>query len=354
MKPTAINLLAPLVFIIFQSCTTIPVINHPERDTNSMPGEVSFCAAGDVMLDRGVRKRIEENGLGYIFEKTGGFIKTRNLSFCNLECPVSQRGTRKNGGYAFRADPGFLEAVKTTGFNIVSVANNHMLDFGADALRDTLSNLDNDNIAYAGAGINREEARKPRFVEVNGVKIALLADLDMPMIVAEVPGNTLAPQMSQRRGLLEMQKDIIEAKKQADVVLVSFHWGYEYTNYPLKDVTKLAKACVDAGADMVLGHHPHVMQGIEVYKGKPILYSMGNFVFDQFREMTSRTFVFSCEFLKNGTIRNAFITPVHIEKNRPVFAKGKLGDEIRSKLMEISRKFGTRFNLKDGRLYLQL
>jgi poly-gamma-glutamate synthesis protein (capsule biosynthesis protein) len=316
-------------------------------------GEVSFCAAGDVMLDRGVRKRIVENGLGFVFQNTGGFTKVRNVSFCNLECTASERGTRKNGGYAFRADPGYIKAVEDSGFNIVSVANNHMMDYGGTALLDTLKSLDKYGIAYAGAGASRELARQPKIMEVNGVRIALLADLDMPTIVEEVPENPFLPQMSQRRGTPEMVNDIKLAKKQADIVMVSFHWGYEYTNYPLKDMTKLAKVCVDAGADIILGHHPHVIQGIEIYKGKPIIYSMGNFVFDQFREMTSRTFIFACDFFKDGSIKNAFITPVLINKNRPEFAKGTVAEEIRVKIMKISKKFGTKFIVKDGRMYLE-
>ncbi len=337
---------------LLSSCATNPLQQTPV-DTMTKPGEVSFCAAGDVMLDRGVKQRIVDNGLDYIFKKTGSFIKVRNISFCNLEGPVSTRGKRKNGGFAFRAEPDYLAAVKNTGFNLVSVGNNHMMDYGADALTDTLNYLDDRGIAYAGAGLNRAQARGFKIVEVNGVKIALIADLDMPFKVEEVPDDPEVPQMSERRGLEEMVKEIKLAKTQADFVVVSYHWGYEYVNYPITDQSLLARGCIDAGADLVLGHHPHVAQGVETYKGKPIIYSMGNLVFDQFREITSRTFFFACDFLKDGSIKNAFITPVLIVKNRPEFAKGKEGKRIRDRVIKLSKKFGTVFTEKDGRLYLK-
>jgi poly-gamma-glutamate synthesis protein (capsule biosynthesis protein) len=337
---------------LFFSCAgekTKPEVINPMPT----PCEISFCAAGDVMLDRGVKNRIDDDGRDYIFKKTAGFIRLKDISFCNLECPVSTRGKRKSGGYAFRADPKNLNIIKKCGFKVVSVANNHMMDYGGDSLSDTFKYLQDNDITYAGAGQNREEARSYVIKEANGVKVAFIAELNMPTVVEEVPEDATLPQPSQKRSLADLTAEIQKAKLAADIVVVSFHWGVEYTHNPQAYQKRLARACIDAGADMVLGHHPHVMQGIEIYKGKIILYSMGNLVFDQFRVMTSRTFIFACDFLKNGTVKNAFITPVEIVKNRPIFARGAVAEEIRALMMKISKGFGTKFEEKDGRLYLQ-
>lgn len=316
-------------------------------------GEISFCAAGDVMIDRGVKKRIDQKGPDFIFEQAAGFIKHKDLSFCNLEGPVSLTGTRKNGGFAFRGLPENLDILKKCGFDFVSVANNHMLDYGSGSLTDTFSYLKEAGISYAGAGATREEAHSYVIKEVNGIKVAFIAELDMPFVVDEVPLSAELPQMSHKRGIDDLVLEVKKAREAADLVMVSFHWGYEYTHKPQWYQKKYAKACIDAGADIILGHHPHVMQGIEVYKGKLILYSMGNLVFDQFRKMTSRTFLFSCDLKKNGKIKNAFITPVLIKQNRPTFARGDAAKEIRELMKNISKKFGTKFEERDGRLYIE-
>ncbi len=341
-----------LLFVIISGCASEKTRPVAENTPDSHAG-ISFCAAGDVMLDRGVKNRIDGDGKDFIFEKTAGFIRLKDISFCNLECPVSTRGKRKAGGYAFRADPVNLSIVKKCGFKVVSLANNHMMDYGEESLTDTFKYLDAEGITYAGAGQNREKARAFVIKEVRGVKVAFVADLNMPTIVEEVPEDPALPQPSQKRSMVELTAEIKKAKLAADIVVVSFHWGVEYTHNPQAYQKRLARACIDAGADMVLGHHPHVMQGIEIYKGKIILYSMGNLVFDQVKVMTSRTFIFACEFFKNGTIKNAFITPVQIVENRPVFARGAVAQEIRALMMKISKGFGTKFEEKDGRLYLQ-
>ncbi|MCE5300906.1 MAG: CapA family protein [Spirochaetia bacterium] len=339
--------------VIILSCILSGCAATPPKITAVEPKTVSFCAAGDVMLDRGVEKRISEKGKEFIFENTSGFIKSRSLAFCNLECPVSKRGERKEGGFAFRADPANLDIIINGGFDVVSLANNHLHDYGEDALGDTLQYLEEKKLAWAGAGKNREEARACRIIEVNGIKVAFLAELHTPFIVTEVPSDPELPQVSQARGMEAMAQAITTAAGSADVVIVSFHWGHEYTNTPLKFQRRYARACIDAGADLVIGHHPHVMQPVEIYNGKPILYSLGNLVFDQFGDMTSKTFIFACEFLKDGTVKNGFLTPVKIRKNRPEFARGKEAAGIRDTMMSISKKFGTKFAEKDGRLYLE-
>jgi poly-gamma-glutamate synthesis protein (capsule biosynthesis protein) len=146
------------------------------------------------------------------------------------------------------------------------------------------------------------------------------------------------PQPYDRGELRELTAEIEKAKKQADFVIVSFHWGEEYNNFPNKRQKDIAHSCVDSGADLVIGHHPHVMQGVEKYKGKIILYSLGNFVFDQRFPRTHEAMVFCCDFTKEG-ILNAYMLPVRIKKGRPDFASGKDASEIKDKIILYSRDF---------------
>lgn len=246
---------------------------------------VTLDAVGDIMLGRSVARQIAEHGSAFPFEQVRPLLAGADVRFGNLELPLTERGAPAKKDYVFRAPPSSVAALTGAGFNILSMANNHALDYGAEGLMDTLAALDRAGIAAVGAGRTAEQAHTPALLTVKGIRIAFLAYTNTPNDsisgwVAEA--DEAEPE---RPGVAwgrpdAIRRDVAAAKARADVVIVSLHSGFEYTATPNGRQRELAKAAVDAGAALVLGGHPHVLQGVEFYKGAPIIYSLGNFVFD--------------------------------------------------------------------------
>ncbi|MBI3589339.1 MAG: CapA family protein [Candidatus Liptonbacteria bacterium] len=241
--------------------------------------ELNLVLVGDVMLSREVRKRIEKNkDPNFPFLKMADYLNAADIAFGNLEGPMSNRGKNQGSVYSFRADPKAIEGLKFAGFNVMSIANNHIFDWGKAALVDTKNILEVKGIRAVGSGKNYEEANNPAMLEVKGQKVAFLAYTNL------YPKSLMASENSagvSDFSLDEVKKKISEAKAQADLVVVSWHWGEEYKTKADDLQRKIAHEIVEAGADLVVGSHPHVPEEIEHYKKGWIFYSLGNFVFDQ-------------------------------------------------------------------------
>ncbi len=247
------------------------VLPPPPRSAKS----VTICAAGDVMLDRSVWRMIKQHGVHHVMSEVRDTLRAADITFVNLECPLSTRQghAQPGGSLQFCADPSTVQVLLDGGVDVVGVANNHGLDAGTGGCYDTLATLEEHNIAYAGArpkGVEPDD--EPTYLTVDDTVVAFLAydDLSFARTLCDVDqdmGNALT--------------QIKEARNNADVTCVSYHWGNEYQKTPTRRQKQLAHASIDAGADIVLGHHAHVMNGVEAYGGGLILYSMGNFVFDQ-------------------------------------------------------------------------
>lgn len=234
---------------------------------------------GDIMLSRSVGEKTKNSGdWRYPFLKIGETLKNAGFTFGNLEGPISDRGKGNGGEMSFRADPRMFEGLTYSGFDMVTVANNHIWDYGKEAFLDTLSRLKEAGINYVGGGNNFEDAHKAVVKNINGSKIAFLGYTNL------LPSNSGSLTSEPASDLLEenqMKQDIISAKKTADLVVVNFHWGEEYKTQHNKFQEKFAKLAIDSGASLVVGHHPHVIQEVEQYKNAYIAYSLGNFIFDQ-------------------------------------------------------------------------
>jgi poly-gamma-glutamate synthesis protein (capsule biosynthesis protein) len=202
-----------------------------------------------------------------------------------LECPVSDQGKNLHHRYSFRADPHVLDGLKEAGFRIVSEANNHAYDWGPAALVDTLKRLSAAGIRPVGAGRNDLEAHYPVFVNLGGLRTAFLAyvDIDPKEAMAGVDRPGVAWLEAER-----VVADIRFARPMVDLVIVCPHWGNEYAKGPTREQVRLAREMIDAGADLIVGSHPHVVQPLEKYRGGWIAYSLGNFVFDQKDAATHR------------------------------------------------------------------
>lgn len=288
---------------------------------------------GDVMLSRGVAKRIKAHGdNNYPFLKTRDYLKTVDIVFGNLETPIIPGREIQKREMSFRADPGVEEALKATGFSIVSLANNHTPNFGDKGLRDTFQYLSKAGISYAGAGLNEQEAYSPAFVEKNGLKFAFLAYGDS----AFMPRSYRAGE--RRPGIAFLEKErmvsaVKAAKDNADFVIVSMHAGNEYIEEPNRNQVSFARAAIDAGAELVVGHHPHIVQKAEKYNGKYILYSMGNFVFDQmWSQKTREGLVAKAFFNEEGVSKIEFQATKIEDSAQPRLLEGEQADAILKRL----------------------
>ncbi len=269
----------------------------------------TMVAAGDVMLDRGVAKVVKIQGKGADFpfnggtatitgrrccsaldnpvpvtRRTGGagavrdLLKSADLAVANFENPAPDAFRYHTEGTVFSADPKLIAGLKKAGFDIVSIGNNHIRDAGAKGIIDTIKNLKKYGIKSTGAGANLAAARKPATADVHGTKVAILGYDTIAKYYAAGPSTAGSAQLSKS----VVRADIKKARAAgADVVIVYPHWGTEYSPKPFAAQQALARAVIDAGADMVIGNHAHWVGAMEVYKGKPIWYALGNFVFDQ-------------------------------------------------------------------------
>jgi poly-gamma-glutamate synthesis protein (capsule biosynthesis protein) len=249
------------------------------------PGTVTIDATGDLMLGRGVASMVQKHGTDWLLAGVADRLKTSQIRFGNLEFALTDRGAPAHKDFTFRAPPSAADSLVGAGFNVVSVANNHIMDYGGQGLADTLAVLERQGIGHTGAGLEEGGARSPLLVTVNGLRIAWLAYLNVPndgvtgFVARSIEAGPGRPGVAW--GTPEaVRRDVAEARKVADLVVVALHSGFEFTSEPNSVQRDLAHAAIDAGAALVLGAHPHVLQGLEYYHGGLIAYSLGNFVFD--------------------------------------------------------------------------
>lgn len=320
------------------------------------PAALVLAAAGDAMLDRGVASSLARMGEGWAFSGSANDLSSADIAFLNLETSVSARGARLAGkGIWFRTSPERLGLLADAGIDVVSVANNHIMDYGEEALLDTLSHLDEHGISYVGAGPGLKEARMGRILEVNGLKVGFLAYSDFHDIFWSVFERKTFGAGEGKPGIAPalpyyMEEDIKRLKRTADFVIVSVHWGVEYS--PMPDGAQIARAhaAIDAGADVVLGHHPHVLQPFEAYEGGLVFYSLGNFVFDQRKPRTVESMV-AMICLAKGRRPEAEVIPYVISDSRPAPMAVRDGTALMEDLAKRSRLLGTRVEVQGGRAY---
>ena len=213
---------------------------------------------------------------GFAFEGFGMF-RCADITMVNLETPVTLRGSPIQKPFNFRVRPEFAAALSFAGIAVVNIANNHIFDFGPEGLFDTISYLDSLKIHHVGAGRNLGEAHAGVVCPLRGIRIGFLGYYGG----GEAPGATATSPGVARRRLPEIRRDIegLRTRDSVDFVVVNLHWGTELADHPDDEQQEFAHDVIDAGADAVIGHHPHVLQGIERYHGGVIVYSLGNLLF---------------------------------------------------------------------------
>ena len=265
---------------------------------------------GDVMLSRSVgQKIVQENDFSWPFRNVADQLQRYDLLFGNLEGSLSSRGTDGGSVYSFRADPRTVAGLVAAGFDAMSVANNHIADWGKDAFTDTLTDLKKATIAYVGGGSDEEDAHRVSVIKRNGIRFGFLGytAVGSTNLVAHGSDPGIA-----RLDEPRMKADIAHARDLVDVLIVSIHFGDEYKTHSNALQEHAARAAIDAGADLVIGHHPHVVEEVEEYKNGLIAYSLGNFVFDQtFSEETRNGALL--EIVYHGSNRDSYrLVPTYI------------------------------------------
>lgn len=298
----------------------------------------SLTAIGDIMLSRNVQTTSLKQPSKYLYpyEKIQNIL-TNDLIFANLETPLIAGSQVQSGTMVFRADIENAKALKSAGFNILSLANNHTPNQSQKGLISTFSTLTDAGIQYVGAGKNVQEAYSPKLTLANGYKVAWLAYNDRDVVPESYGAGYTSKGIDWAGTALmnesKLEDEIAQAKSLGQYVIVSMHSGTEYTAKPNESQKIFAHRSIDAGADLVIGHHPHVVQTVEKYQDKYIFYSLGNFIFDQmFSDETRRGLVLKINF-SNNIIKKIELVPTVIENYaQPRVANEKEADWVLKRL----------------------
>lgn len=239
-------------------------------------GIIDIRAVGDISF---VGKNAEQPN-AEVFRNVSTILKAGDLVIGNLEGPLTRETSGLEGKCNLRSHPGWSQYLKEAGFNLLSLANNHMTDFGEQGLFDTIESLKKNDIAFAGAGRNITEANAPVFLEIKGKRVAIIA---RSSVIVSSPVNA-TPQKAGVAFLDEQETidTIRKCRSEADLVILILHWGLEEYEYPSPNQRMLAHNFIFTGVDIILGHHPHVLEGMEYINGGLCIYSLGNFIFDDF------------------------------------------------------------------------
>lgn len=323
---------------------------YAESEQGTWPATVRITAVGDIMMGGTARPELAKFGYDYAFDATRKLLNQSHVVFGNLEGPLTHRGkAEKNKKYIFRSPPATVaRALANAGFDVVSLANNHSLDYGVIGLVDTIDALAAEGIRHVGAGSSLVDARTPTFVVVGDRTVAFLAySLTFPenfWATKSRPGTAFGHQK-------HITADIKAARNVADIVLVSFHWGQEGITELREYQTRLGRAAIDAGAQAVIGHHPHILQGVERYKDGVILYSLGNFVFGSYSER-AKVSVIAHLYFDGSQLSQVRLLPLNVRNTdvvfRPLPLKKASADKVVKELQILAAALNTQLHNNNG------
>lgn len=359
-----------VIMLIVMQTQSIPITQAAD-----ISNRFTIAAVGDVLLGGKVQtpaERVAETGP---FLYVQPVFKCADVAFCNLECPISARGRptplktpadlAAKREFLFRGTPEAADVLASAKFDVVSLANNHIMDYSEDALDDTIAHLESVNVKHCGAGKDLDAARTPAVIKVGNARVAFLSYVwsgTLPgtrFFEAGRPGSGCAMLHTGEDGRLSeesagiLAEDLRATRTLADFVIVSVHWGIERMNRPRPWQRKLARLMIDLGADAIIGHHPHVLQGVEIYNGKPIIYSLGNFVFPSTRDPNNDSCIALLTIEDGASLLE--IKPVRIQDGIPRLATGEESMRIGRFIASLSSELGTSATVRqDGTLLVPL
>lgn len=303
--------------------------------------EIVIQAVGDLNLSGDAEGTMRAKGYASAFEGTRKLLSEGDVNIANLETPITNRGAKQSKRFTFRMRPESAKAIAEAKILLVSQANNHAVDYGLDGLADTEKALDAAGIAHAGAGMSLDAARAPGIVTVKGVKVGLLSySLTFPteFYATKSHGGTAHGEAAW------IAADIKKLRPEVDILLVAFHWSAELLETPKDYQHELGHLAIDAGADAVLGTHPHILQGIEMYREKPILYSLGNYAFGSRSHKAADGALVRLQF-RGGKVTGVSAVPLDVDNTHldfdPQVASGERAQRIGAHLAELSKELGT-------------
>jgi len=342
------------IFILLLAAALVALVGRPLHEPEpptparapAAPPTLAFT--GDILLAGRAARMIAAEGPDAPFAGVADLLQAADLAVGNLECSLAAAGRPARKEFTFRAPPETADALRRAGYDVVGLANNHSADYGPQALLETLDAVRRRGLHPVGAGEDLDEARR----------VVLLARGSPPLRIALLAFSNMLPTdfyAGQRRPgtnpalLANIQEDIAAARRQADLVVAMFHWGDELSSTPSESQRYLAREAVQAGADLVVGHHPHVLQGFEQRGRALIAYSLGNFLFPS-RGAASRTAVLRYQPQPDGSAR-AEVIPCTIEGFRPRLAVGDDRRQIIAQLQALSAPLGAELS-DDGVILL--
>lgn len=320
-----------------------------------MPRPVTLALAGDAMLGRLVNEAIAAYGYTYPWGNLVPVLQQADLFLVNLECALTSETRPWHDGeykaFYFRADPSAVEALKVGRVDFACLANNHACDFGTQGLLETIQVLDEAGIAHAGAGENLAAARAPARLTADGYRIAVVAFADYPAVWAattDKPGISYVPVSLASESFAAVESAIASARSQADLVIYTMHWGPNMRARPTKLFQEFAHRVITAGADIFWGHSAHLVQGVEVYRDRLILYDTGDLIDDYAVDPVDRNDL-SALFLVRivpPDVQSLKLLPVTIGHMQVNLAGGKERDWFLRRIARLCEELGTRLEIQ--------
>ncbi|WP_168119365.1 CapA family protein [Paenibacillus sp. HB172176] len=303
---------------------------------------ISLSFVGDVLPGEYLNALMEQNGFGYPYEKAFFYLSEPDITAGNLELPITLGGTPIEGTqYVYKGSPDALPALKKAGFDVLSLATNHAMDQGVEGMRDTIAYLDEAGLGHMGTGNNDTEAFKPYVMEAKGIKVAFIG-VSKVIPYKELKADSNVPGIAETYETTRAVKAIQAAEEEADITVVMVHWGEDNKDMPVDYQKQYARAYIDAGADLVIGSHPHVLQGFERYNGKWIAYSLGNFIFSSYpKGANAETGVLDARCSKDGECELAF-NPMIVVQGQPNPLEGEASEAMLARLSSLS--FGAKLD----------
>lgn len=322
-------------------------VRIPEKNlmSSAVVDETVVSLAGDVAFVNPIERNSREQGYDYAWRDVGEIFQNDDFTLLNLETSVTKHDEKwPEKEFNFRADPKHAEEMRRQSVEGVSLANNHTLDFGRKGFADTLHYLKKYGIRYAGGGKDLSEALQPILFEKNGLKVGILSFSRVVPSGKWYAGKDRSGIVGAYDSQLEqVLATVKEWDSKVDVLMVALHWGKMHVETPGKFEERAARRLIDAGADVIVGHHPHVLQGIEIYKNRPIFYSLGNFIFPNLGGNADRTMIAQV-VLEGGQVKELRLLPFRIEHGRPVRISEEEKKTEFARLRKLSSKYGTRID----------
>ena len=335
----------------------------PRDDQARRAGHVvTLAVAGDTTLGYNLQTHVDEMLEGGVLREyvwpvyprgIRDVLDAADLALVNLECPFTERGEKLTKNFNFRARPELVQILQSASVDVVTLANNHLMDYGREGLEDTIATLDAAKIAWFGAGEKDKVARRPLILKRNGLRIGFIGyyfqaapDMLEPAVMYAQPRRPgvagCFEDLDCMRALV--REDLKKLVRKVDAAIPYFHWGKE-GSYDVRDYQiELAHLCVDLGARAVLGAHPHRLQGIEVYRGAPILYSLGNFMFGGNKDPEDKlSMIARLEIARKGDVECELV-PIQVTTwpdfpFQPFVLEGDARSAALARIAELSRPF---------------